>query len=197
MHHTHRVFDHISPVWSHIILRVGIQPPGELLYSRSHSATKLQGKKIRFPISEEKQQDADLHLGNTCAVCVLLTLRPVPRCTTGTLSSPVREFTSSLVGSLQRCLLCLGRSTKPCNRPAPDCTAAGEDGEEEGKQLKTYFHPLLSHITVSIWSNTCVVWTCSWCFLSLFNRNRVSSKRFLSDSLHNHNLLILMTSLGS
>lgn len=52
-------------------------------------------------------------------MCVF-TRRPVPLCTTGTLSSPVRVLMSSLVGSLQRCLLCFGRSTKPCNSPAPD-----------------------------------------------------------------------------
>lgn len=51
-------------------------------------------------------------------MCVF-TRRPVPLWMTGTLSSPVRVLMSSLVGSLQRCLLCLGRSTKPCNSPAP------------------------------------------------------------------------------
>lgn len=43
---------------------------------------------------------------------LLLTLRPVPVCTTGTRSSPVSEFMSNLLGSLQRCLLCLGFSEK-------------------------------------------------------------------------------------
>lgn len=52
-------------------------------------------------------------------MCVF-TRRPVPLCMTGTLSSPVRVLMSSLVGSLHRCLLCFGRSTKPCSSPAPD-----------------------------------------------------------------------------
>lgn len=60
-----------------------------------------------------------LHMCLLFIVCVF-TRRPVPLCMTGTLSSPVRVLISSLVGSLQRCLLCFGRSTKPCNRPAPD-----------------------------------------------------------------------------
>lgn len=64
-----------------------------------------------------------------CVVCVFPTLRPVPRCTTGTLSSPVKELMSSLVGSLQRCLRCFGRSTKPCSRPAPDCSV-GENRQD-------------------------------------------------------------------
>jgi len=41
-----------------------------------------------------------------------LTLRPVPLCTTGTRSSPVSALMSNLLGSLQRCLLCLGLSEK-------------------------------------------------------------------------------------
>lgn len=62
--------------------------------------------KIQLNQTEEKKKNG-MH--------VFVTLRPVFLCTTGTLSSPVRELTSSLVGSLQRCLLCFGRSKKLCN----------------------------------------------------------------------------------
>lgn len=48
------------------------------------------------------------------------TFRPVPLWTTGTLSSPVKLLMSNLLGSLQRCLLCFGRSTKHGNGLGPD-----------------------------------------------------------------------------
>lgn len=41
---THRVFHHIAPVWSYVVLGVGIQPPGKLFDGRGHSATKLRGR---------------------------------------------------------------------------------------------------------------------------------------------------------
>lgn len=73
------------------------------------------------------------------------TRRPVPLCMTGTLSSPVRVLMSSLVGSLQRCLLCFGRSTKPCNSPAPDWKKERETGNaddsvrrQQGGRNQTY-----------------------------------------------------------
>lgn len=45
VYYTHRVFDHISPVWSYIVLWVGIQPPGKLLNGWGHGTTELQGRK--------------------------------------------------------------------------------------------------------------------------------------------------------
>lgn len=133
-YYTYWVFNHISPVWSYIVLWVGIQPPGKLLYGWSHGTTELRGRTswcqvtvwsfscfLSFILGWFTAFLSRLNLFNKEGKHARLTLRPVPLWTTGTRSSPVKELMSSFVGSLQRCLLCLGRSTKPCNRPAPDC----------------------------------------------------------------------------